>query len=342
MPRLLHAKWQFARSEFYAVTNIQGALTQVTPANTKPTWSKFGNLNKFGFLFGILIHTPDEVWKQDYIRDFYWTFGSDRLKESAVEQECLNLLYARFIEPSPTVFDLNGRKPTHSNFKKALNAPSSVGTMIFLRPPICLLRNLVRRSSKLSHVPWTEQVSNRSFKSKTVFLCGSCHQSFDALRRYIEVVDGRLVAKVVNLTTNHLDRQYPASLSPATTLPPQTAAALVSTAEFTNFNHTNRMNIHSRAHNPPGTRHMFINGLPFEKTAFPNLAEKLGFRHQEMHANMFINWITFALFSMLILHVACGLCHDRCKSRLNRILKKKDSNEHLNKANTSHVLTVFS
>ncbi|KAJ3258109.1 hypothetical protein HDU77_002437 [Chytriomyces hyalinus] len=77
----------------------------------------------------------------------------------------------------------------------------------------------------------------------------------------------------------------PASLPPATTLLSHTATAFVSTAEFTSLNafnnHSNHMNTlrHAQDSNPRSySRDIFINGLPFENTAFPNLAEKLGFR----------------------------------------------------------------
>ncbi|KAJ3238594.1 hypothetical protein HDU81_007514 [Chytriomyces hyalinus] len=46
------------------------------------------------------------------------------------------------------------------------------------------------------------QVQNR------VLLCAVCRGEFSALRRYIDVVDGRLVAKVVNLTSDANDRDY--------------------------------------------------------------------------------------------------------------------------------------
>ncbi|KAJ3238589.1 hypothetical protein HDU81_007509 [Chytriomyces hyalinus] len=86
-------------AEFYGieVADIDHVLNHVASVRSswKPTWRKFGTFNKFGFLYGILLHTPDKEWQEDCIRDFYRTFGSDRLKEKAEEKECLNLLYAR-------------------------------------------------------------------------------------------------------------------------------------------------------------------------------------------------------------------------------------------------------
>ncbi|KAI8831647.1 hypothetical protein BJ741DRAFT_616519 [Chytriomyces cf. hyalinus JEL632] len=49
-----------------------------------------------------------------------------------------------------------------------------------------------------------------------VLLCANCHRSFDALKRYIDVVDGRLIAKIVNRTNDHNDEDYPRSLEDLT------------------------------------------------------------------------------------------------------------------------------
>ncbi|KAI8820046.1 hypothetical protein BJ741DRAFT_683481 [Chytriomyces cf. hyalinus JEL632] len=41
-----------------------------------------------------------------------------------------------------------------------------------------------------------------------VLLCVNCHRSFDALMQYIDVVDSRLIAKIVNRTNDLNDEDY--------------------------------------------------------------------------------------------------------------------------------------
>ncbi|KAJ3228610.1 hypothetical protein HDU78_009667 [Chytriomyces hyalinus] len=226
-------------AEFYGieVRDIDRVLHQVAsvPGPRKPTWGKFGKRNKFGFLYGILMHTPDKEWQEDYIRGFYWTFGSNRLKEKAEEEQCLNLLYARFIQPftqhdtsgssnasshgssgstpigSSTPITSNATDPTHSNFSTAL----------LKRDVVCLIC-WGRRATEAAHliaqkssIPLVIEKLLERARMRSVFqvqngilLCATCHTLFDALKQYIDVVDGRFFAKIVNRTNDPNDKDY--------------------------------------------------------------------------------------------------------------------------------------
>ncbi|KAJ3230660.1 hypothetical protein HDU77_001252 [Chytriomyces hyalinus] len=228
-----------AVAKFYGieVPDIDHVLHQIASVAEprKPTWSKFGKLNKFGFLYGILMHTPDKEWQDNYIRGFYWTFGSNRLKENAEEEQCLSLLYARFIQPftqhdtsgssnassqgssgstplgSSTPITLNATDPTHSNFSTALRKRDVV-CLICWDYEVTDAAHLIAQESSFPLVIDTllERAGMHSvFQVQNgVLLCATCHRLFDALKQYIDVVDGRLFAKIVNTTNNPNDKDY--------------------------------------------------------------------------------------------------------------------------------------
>ncbi|KAJ3367399.1 hypothetical protein HDU84_001841, partial [Entophlyctis sp. JEL0112] len=89
-------------ADFYGISDIPGALDEAGSISgpRRPTWSQFSNQNKLGFLNGILAYAPGPL-KEEYVAKFYWTFGSSTLPEPGTDEErsCLNVLYARFIEP---------------------------------------------------------------------------------------------------------------------------------------------------------------------------------------------------------------------------------------------------
>ncbi|TPX44061.1 hypothetical protein CcCBS67573_g10430 [Chytriomyces confervae] len=225
-----------AVAKFYGidVCDIDRALHQVAsiPRPRKPIWRKFGKLNKFGFLYGILLHTPDKEWQEDYIRSFYWTFGSNRLMEKAEEEQCLNLLYAQFIQPftqhdtsgssnagssgsTPnglsTPITSNATDPIHSNFSTALRKWDLV-CLICWGSQATDAAHLIAQKSSIPLV--IEKLLERAgmwsvFQVQNgVLLCARCHILFDALEQYIDVVDGRLIAKIVNRTNDPNDKEY--------------------------------------------------------------------------------------------------------------------------------------
>ncbi|KAJ3246909.1 hypothetical protein HDU77_008794 [Chytriomyces hyalinus] len=203
-----------AVAEFYGieVRDIDRSVAQVAsvPGPQKPIWSKFGKRNKFGFLYGIL-------------------FGSNRLKEKvmekAEEERCLSLLYARFIQPfkqhgtsgslnacphgssgstpngSSTPIKSNATDPTHSNFSTALRKRDVVCLICWGDEGINAAHLIAQKSSiplVIKKLLERAGMMHSVFQVNGVLLCAICHITFDALKRYIDVVDGRLIAKIVN------------------------------------------------------------------------------------------------------------------------------------------------
>ncbi|KAI8831070.1 hypothetical protein BJ741DRAFT_537127 [Chytriomyces cf. hyalinus JEL632] len=179
------------------------------------------------------MHTPDKEWQEDYFRDFYWTFGSNRLKEKEEEQQCLNLLYARFIQPfkqhgssgssnaspqgaagstgSSTPIKSNATDPKHSNFSTALRKRDLVCLICWKHNETDAAHLIAQKSSNpLVIEKLLERAGMRSvFQVQNgVLLCANCHKSFDALMQYIDVVDSRLIAKIVNRTNDPNDKDH--------------------------------------------------------------------------------------------------------------------------------------
>ncbi|KAI8827906.1 hypothetical protein BJ741DRAFT_628342 [Chytriomyces cf. hyalinus JEL632] len=226
---------------FYGINDVDGALHEVLSVSEpeRPTWSYFKNKNKFGFLYGILTHSPDQNMRDDYALKLYWTLGTARLPapDTPEEWSCLELLYSRFIYPfkqigtgssnstpheslpstpggSSTALASNALNPGQGNFRSAL----------LKRDKVCLFcwghleLDAAHLIAQKGGVPVTLVVQDLLDRAgldniyriqNGVLLCKVCHGQFDKLRRYIDVVDGRLVARVVNLThPNPDDEDY--------------------------------------------------------------------------------------------------------------------------------------
>ncbi|KAJ3002837.1 UNVERIFIED_CONTAM: hypothetical protein HDU68_005985 [Siphonaria sp. JEL0065] len=226
-------------ADFYVISDVTGALNEVASVSglRRPTWSQFKNQNKLGFLNGILTYAPDPL-KEEYIAKFYWTFGSSTLPEPETDEErsCLNLLYARFIEPfkqhgmsgssnasphestpstpggSLTALDLNAVDPTHANFRSALHKRDEV--CLFCWGNLALDAALIAQKPAASLSLIIPDLLSRGGLDSVyrvqngILLCKVCHGQFDKLRRYIDVVDGRFVAKVVNMTNDANSQEY--------------------------------------------------------------------------------------------------------------------------------------
>ncbi|KAI8827632.1 hypothetical protein BJ741DRAFT_629401 [Chytriomyces cf. hyalinus JEL632] len=226
---------------FYGINDVDGALDEVLSVSEpeRPTWSYFKNKNKFGFLYGILTHSQDQTMRSDYASKLYWTLGTASLPapDTPEEWSCLELLYSRFIHPfrqisaesssstplesppstpggSSTAFESNASNPGQGNFRSAL----------LKRDKVCLFcwghleldaAHLIAQKGGVAVTLVVQDLLDRAGLDNIyrvqngVLLCKVCHGQFDKLRRYIDVVDGRLVAKVVNLThPNPDDEDY--------------------------------------------------------------------------------------------------------------------------------------
>ncbi|KAJ3025556.1 UNVERIFIED_CONTAM: hypothetical protein HDU68_007002 [Siphonaria sp. JEL0065] len=224
-------------ADFYVISDIPGALNEAV-SMSRPTWSQFKKQNKLGFLNGILTYAPDSL-KEEYVAKFYWTFGSSTLPKPDTDEErgCLNLLYARFIEPfkqhgksgssnasahestpsTPggplTALDLNAVDPTHANFRSALHKRDKVCLFCWGNEALDAAHLIAQKPSASPSLIIPDLLHRASLDSvyrvqNGILLCAVCHRRFDDLRRYIDVVDNRLVAKVVNLTNDIQNEDY--------------------------------------------------------------------------------------------------------------------------------------
>ncbi|KAJ3378615.1 hypothetical protein HDU80_002797 [Chytriomyces hyalinus] len=231
--------------EFYQIKNADAALIEVTSVSgQRPVWSEFKNKNKFGFLYAILTFSPDENMRGDYASKLYWTLGTPSLPAPGTTEErsCLNLLYNCFIHPfkqygkgsshstpheSPpstpgglsTALESNASNPGQGNFRSAL----------LMRDKVCLFcwqfleldaAHLIAQKKGVPMTPIIEDILVQRARLDSIYqvqngvlLCKVCHGQFDKLRRYINVADGRLVAKVVNLTSDPKNEDWLLSTS---------------------------------------------------------------------------------------------------------------------------------
>ncbi|KAI8823201.1 hypothetical protein BJ741DRAFT_655046 [Chytriomyces cf. hyalinus JEL632] len=227
---------------FYGINDVDGALDEVLSVSEpeRPTWSYFKNKNKFGFLYGILTHSPDQNMRDDYASKLYWTLGTASLPapDTPEEWSCLELLYNRFIHPfreigtgsshstppesppstpggSSTAFESNASNPGPGNFRSALLKRDKVCLFCWDADANALdAAHLIAQKGGVPVTPLIQDLLDRAGLDSTyrvqngVLLCASCHRKFDSLRRYFDVEDGRLVAKVVNLTSDRDDENY--------------------------------------------------------------------------------------------------------------------------------------
>ncbi|KAJ3330294.1 hypothetical protein HDU76_006011 [Blyttiomyces sp. JEL0837] len=234
-------------AEFYGVNDIQGALDKIASASNKPTWAHFKDLNKFGFIYGVLVHSPDNV-KLEYIDKVETMFVSSQPQSEEKVEDFLELLKARFITPLMQHSGSTGGTPTpHESPLPSLttNVRGSLAGQLSAHSALDL--NLPTEASNLTHANfqkalherdkvclfcWGEEalhpahlISQKKFDSfeliirdllgragmdsvyrvqNGVLLCAVCHSRFDNLKRYIDVVDGRYIAKVINVNpSNH-------------------------------------------------------------------------------------------------------------------------------------------
>ncbi|KAJ3240108.1 hypothetical protein HDU81_004528 [Chytriomyces hyalinus] len=168
--------------------------------------------------------------REGYAAKFYWAFGPSRLPAPNTDEEtyCLDFLFSQFIEPfkqedrnlidteeSQTALEFNAENPTRSNFEAALHE----------RDKMCLFcwgRMALEATVLIPQAPSTSTLLNRGYQAllnrtgleseyqvqNGVPLCVSCQKEVDGLGRYFDVVDGHLVAKIVNMTNDPNDSDY--------------------------------------------------------------------------------------------------------------------------------------
>ncbi|KAI8845014.1 hypothetical protein BJ741DRAFT_586620 [Chytriomyces cf. hyalinus JEL632] len=160
-----------AVAKFYSteVPDIDHVLHQV---------ASFGKFNKFGFLDGILMHTPD--------------------KECGSSNASTHRSSVSTPTGSSTPIKSNATDPTDSNFSTALRKMD----LVFL---ICWEHEETDAAHLIAHPTRMHSVFQ---VQNGVLLCSTCYRLFHVLKRHIHVVDGRLIAKIVNRTNDWNDRVY--------------------------------------------------------------------------------------------------------------------------------------
>ncbi|KAJ3370065.1 hypothetical protein HDU84_001485, partial [Entophlyctis sp. JEL0112] len=99
-----------------------------------------------------------------------------------------------------------------------------------------------------------------------ILLCAVCHRRFDDLRRYIDIVDGHLVAKVVNLTYDPNNQDYINSVGAIEALRLMKLQRDPSFCSRTVFDTNNELHIYFADGGDP-TKNPNITALAFHKAA---------------------------------------------------------------------------
>ncbi|KAI9341149.1 hypothetical protein BDR26DRAFT_895231 [Obelidium mucronatum] len=205
-------------------------IDDVNEQPVKAAMSGWKNLNKFGFLKGILTHHNEYI---DEVYSLLWS-ASFPQPGSNEETDYLNLLYDRYIRPfkqhrrngssrtstprssappsvsSSSAADL--QKLEHADFKAALHSRDKVCLFCWGNLQLDAAHVIAQKSSIALII--AELLARSSLNSvyevqNGVLLCKVCHGEFDGLRRYIDVDENdSLVAKVVNLTNDPNNEDY--------------------------------------------------------------------------------------------------------------------------------------
>ncbi|KAJ3390639.1 hypothetical protein HDU84_007190 [Entophlyctis sp. JEL0112] len=127
-------------------------------------------------------------------------------------------LHWSFQDPSQavgslTALDLNAVDPTHANFRSALHKRDEVCLFCWGNLQLDAAHLIAQKPSPSLSLIIPDLLSRAGLDSvdrvqNGILLCKVCHGEFDALRRYIDVVDDRFVAKVVNLTSDPRNQEY--------------------------------------------------------------------------------------------------------------------------------------
>ncbi|KAI8903490.1 hypothetical protein EDD86DRAFT_261023 [Gorgonomyces haynaldii] len=177
--------------------------------------------NKFGFLCGILEH-GEQQHREELVR---LSSGGGFAEH---EDVFIDQMFDHYIRPylksysgsschtpvgsRPGSAGSSGSEPTHRQMKKALEARD--GVCLFCWGNLqCQASHIVARKN----VPFSQDeyslLQRAGLQSKHqvqngLYLCSNCHGEFDLLHYYVDVVDDRLVLKIVNQTNDPKDVDF--------------------------------------------------------------------------------------------------------------------------------------
>lgn len=193
--------------------------------------SKWTKENKFGFFMGIIKHGQGFLVKELYNRlqqkDFKEKAVIDKMYDFHIKvfkqhngtgSSCHTPSTSPSVSKCDSVEDLDyvpeesEKKLEHTDLKKAVLKRDSV--CLFCWNQIqCQGAHIVAQKDVpfLYDEPTLFQRSGLKQKHQVqngLLLCAVCHGEFDALKRYVDVVDDKLVVKVVNETNDENDVSY--------------------------------------------------------------------------------------------------------------------------------------
>ena len=192
--------------------------------------SQWENENKVGFLFGILTYGLD-----DHIAQLHQLLLSEQFKDQ--ENIFIDSMFDYYIRPfhksynttsegchTPSSFSLHSstsnsvedltvfQELTHSDLKKTLLKRDGVCLFCWnidtLKCSHIIAQKNTFLSNDLSSIFKRAGLSQKHETQNGLLLCVYCHEVFDLLKRYVDVIEGRFVVKVVNETNDENDDKY--------------------------------------------------------------------------------------------------------------------------------------
>jgi 5-methylcytosine-specific restriction endonuclease McrA len=204
-----------------AYYNIQDA-DQIPEQRVKSLWKP---QNKFGFLYGII-----QYGEENNIREIEKSLSSGEFQNN--EQEFIERLYARYIQPfklyngsrcsTPSSSSITSRNTSGSNLVE--EQLKSLRQAVWKRDAACLFcwdtlqceaaHIITEKSNAL--VPFNESFlfQQAGIREKhhqvqnSLLLCVKCHREYGALKRYVDVVDGKFILKVVNSSNDDQNMEW--------------------------------------------------------------------------------------------------------------------------------------
>ncbi|KAI8905554.1 hypothetical protein EDD86DRAFT_66977 [Gorgonomyces haynaldii] len=177
--------------------------------------------NKFGFLCGILEH-GEQQHREELVR-----LSSDG-GFAEHEDVFIDQMFDHYIRPylksysgsschtpvgsRPGSAGSSGSEPTHKQMKKALEARDGVCLFCWNNLSLEASHIIARKNIPIAQDEYS-LLQRAGLQSKHqvqngLLLCKICHDQFDLLHYYVDVVDDRLVLKIVNQTNDSNDKGW--------------------------------------------------------------------------------------------------------------------------------------
>ncbi|KAI8904451.1 hypothetical protein EDD86DRAFT_80171 [Gorgonomyces haynaldii] len=177
--------------------------------------------NKFGFLCGILEH-GEQQHREELVR---LSSGGGFAEH---EDVFIDQMFDHYIRPylksysgsschtpvgsRPDSASSSSSEPTHKQMKRALEARDGVCLFCWNSLSLDAIHIIARKNIPIaqdeSSVLQRAGLQSKHQVQNGLYLCIKCHSQFDKLKRYVDVVDDRLVLKIVNQTNDPKDVDF--------------------------------------------------------------------------------------------------------------------------------------